>query len=321
MPYTDFEKTELLISEIQKHNVLWNKSHKKYKDRLIGAKAWAEVSKVTGITGNEAKKRWRNLRDQFKKELKKVKKPKSGSSQDGLEKYHGKWSYFMSMQFLKDIETPRKTSGTFSNDDDEDIEIGHSYEHKSDSNEEPEDEDDIDKKTTHSFEGMDSLLAQTDVQTQVIRNNSPINELNNSKTKTSGQKKNKKKEDEVSFEQQLLQLEKTKIEAFIDSSRNAVKDDEDMYFLKSIHPYFGNMTPLQKLRVRTQIQEVIMRELSVPSSQSMNNNLTYPYQSYPISVQPMQSSQPIPFQPIHHPMQALATEQSLPLHTDPPNYN
>lgn len=51
MPYTDFEKTELLISEIQKHNVLWNKSHKKYKDRLIGAKAWAEVSKVTGITG------------------------------------------------------------------------------------------------------------------------------------------------------------------------------------------------------------------------------------------------------------------------------
>jgi len=85
----------------------------------------------------------------------------------------------MSMQFLKDIETPRNTSGTFSNDDDEDIEIGHSYEHKSDSNEEPEDEEDVDKETTHSFEGMDSLLAQTDVQTQVIRNNTPINELKN----------------------------------------------------------------------------------------------------------------------------------------------
>lgn len=83
-----------------------------------------------------------------------------------------------------------------------------------------------------------------------------------------------KKKDEISFKQQLLQLEKTKIKAFIDSSRNAVKNDEDMYFLKSIHPYFGNMTPLQKLRVRTQIQEVIMRELSVPSSQPMNNNLT-----------------------------------------------
>jgi len=51
MTYTDFEKTELLISEVQKHNVLWNKKHKKYKDRLVGAKAWAEVSKATGITG------------------------------------------------------------------------------------------------------------------------------------------------------------------------------------------------------------------------------------------------------------------------------
>lgn len=94
-----------------------------------------------------------------------------------------------------------------------------------------------------------------------------------------------------------------------------------MYFLKSIHPYFGNMTPLQKLRVRTQIQEVIMRELSMPSSQPMNNNLTYPYQYNPIPVQPMQSSQPIPFQSIHHPMQSLATEQSLSLQTDPSNYN
>jgi len=228
----------------------------------------------------------------------------------------------MPMQFLKDIETPRNTSGTFSNDDDDDdIEVGRSYEHKSDSNGDTEDEEDIDKDTTHSIEGMDSLVPQNDAQTQMTRNNSPIAELNSSKSaKTSGQKKMKKKEDEISFEQQLLQLEKTKIEAFIDSSRNAVKDDEDMYFLKSIHPYFGNMTPLQKLRVRTQIQEVIMRELSVPSSQPMNNNLTYPYQ-YPIPVQPMQSSQPIPFQPIHHPMQSLATEQSLSLQTDPPNYN
>lgn len=120
----------------------------------------------------------------------------------------------------------------------------------------------------------------------------------------------------------ILQLEKTKIEAFIDSSKNAVKDDEDMYFLKSIHPYFGNMSPLQKLRIRTQIQEVIMRELSTPLSQPVNNNSTYPYQTCPIHVQPIQSSQPMPFQPIHHPMQSLVTEQTLSLQSDhPPNYN
>jgi len=48
MSYTDVEKTEMLISEIQKHTVLWNKKNKKYRDRLITGKAWAEVSEVTG---------------------------------------------------------------------------------------------------------------------------------------------------------------------------------------------------------------------------------------------------------------------------------
>lgn len=178
------------------------------------------------------------------------------------------------MQFLKDMETPKNLSGTFSNYDDEDIKFKHSYENKSDSNKEPEDEEYLYKETTHSFEGMDSLLPQTDAQTQLTKNNSHITELNISKTKTSGQKKIKKKDDEISFEQQLLQLVKAKVEAFIDSSRNIVKEDEDMYFLKSIHPYFGNMTPLQKLKVRTQIQEVITEELSASSSKPMNNNLT-----------------------------------------------
>lgn len=51
MSYIDFKKTELLISEIQKNNVLWNKKHKKYKDICVKTKAWAKVSKVTEITG------------------------------------------------------------------------------------------------------------------------------------------------------------------------------------------------------------------------------------------------------------------------------
>lgn len=140
------------------------------------------------------------------------------------------------------------------------------------------------------------------------------------------EKKKKKPQDEISFEQELLLLEKTKIEAFIDSSKNAIKDDEDMHFLKSIHPYFSSMTPLQKLRVRTQIQEVIMRELSTPQPISNTNNLTYPYQTYPIQVpvQSMQSSQPMSFQPIHRPMQSFVTEQPLQqLQSDDhsPNYN
>lgn len=144
--------------------------------------------------GNEAKKRWRNLRDQYKKELKKVKKPKSGSSQDGLEKYHGKWSYFVPMQFLKDVETPRNTSGMFSDDCDEDTELGHSDDQISDSNKDQQNEDNLDEETTYSFEVMDPLLPQTEAQTNLTQSvrNSPISESNNSTIKSSGQKKNEK---------------------------------------------------------------------------------------------------------------------------------
>ncbi|KAL5239146.1 hypothetical protein ACI65C_006556 [Semiaphis heraclei] len=137
---------------------------------------------------------------------KKVEKPKSGSSQDGLEKYYGKWSYFVSMQFLKDVETPRITL---------------------DSNEDDENEENLDKETPNNVEGMDSLIPQTESHTNLTQSarNSPISELNNSTN-------------------------------------------------KSVH------------------------------------------------VQPIQSSQPMPFQPIHHPMQSLATEQSLLLQPDhPSNYN
>lgn len=122
---------------------------------------------------------------------KKVEKPKSGSSQDGLEKYYGKWSYFVSIQFLKDVETPRITSGIFSDDYDEDTELWHSDEHKSDSNEDDENEENLDKETPNNVEGIDSLIPQTESQTNLTQSarNSPISELNNSTNKSGGQKK------------------------------------------------------------------------------------------------------------------------------------
>lgn len=38
---------ELLISEVQKRIVLWNKWDKKYRDRIIADKEWDEVAKMT----------------------------------------------------------------------------------------------------------------------------------------------------------------------------------------------------------------------------------------------------------------------------------
>lgn len=47
-------ENELLISEIQNHNVLWNKQHKKYKNKKLTSGAWSEISKRIGINSKKA---------------------------------------------------------------------------------------------------------------------------------------------------------------------------------------------------------------------------------------------------------------------------
>lgn len=59
------------------------------------------------------------------------------------------------------------------------------------------------------------------------------------------------------FEVQLLINEKEKL--------NVLKEpeDDDYNFIKLLTPYFTQMTPLQKMKVRSKIQQVVIDELSV----------------------------------------------------------
>lgn len=170
------------------------------------------------------------------------------------------------MLFLKDVEAPRNTSETFSGDNGEDLE--QSDIDKSDSNEDQEHKDNlIDIETTHILNNTVLPSVQVDIQpsTQSSTNlRFPVSTLREQKTK-------KKSQNKTNFEQQLLEQEKTKIGNFKNSLNNEVKDDDDMHFLKSIHPYFSSMTLLQKLRVRTQIHDVLMKEIFTPLS---NTNQT-----------------------------------------------
>lgn len=43
------QQTELLISEVQKKTVLWNKFDRKYRDRIIADKEWNIVAKRTNM--------------------------------------------------------------------------------------------------------------------------------------------------------------------------------------------------------------------------------------------------------------------------------
>lgn len=52
------------------------------------------------------------------REKKKIKKSRSGDSQDGAEVYLGKWCYYKSMLFLKDTTNPRISDGNISDEED-----------------------------------------------------------------------------------------------------------------------------------------------------------------------------------------------------------
>lgn len=79
------------------------------------------------------KKKWRSLRDTFLREKKKIKKSRSGDSQEGAELYLGKWSYYNLMTFLKDTTNPRISDGNISDEEDTFQECPGTYEdHDSD---------------------------------------------------------------------------------------------------------------------------------------------------------------------------------------------
>lgn len=74
------------------------------------------VTNKNWFTGKDVKQKWKNIRVTYLKEKKKVKKSRSGDSQDNAEVYKGKWVYYHLMHFLKDTTTPRTTEGNVSDE-------------------------------------------------------------------------------------------------------------------------------------------------------------------------------------------------------------
>lgn len=74
------------------------------------------VTNKNWFTGEDVKRKWKNIRDTYLKEKKKVKKSRSGDSQDNTEVYTGKWVYYHLLYFLKDTTSPRTTEGNVSDE-------------------------------------------------------------------------------------------------------------------------------------------------------------------------------------------------------------
>lgn len=186
------------------------------------------------FTEASVKTKWRNLRDQFNKEYKKIPKPRSGASADSAPVYPGKWSYFHAMLFLKDIVTPREAESNFSEDTEEP---------SANNEEEEETRDTEDLQDDHSTQLSDiqsqSLLAnEQPVQVQPMKP-TPVYVSPESVRPTKKIKKKKEQACPMSdFEAELLKNEQEKISLLKE------REDDDMYFFKSLLPFFKEMNPI-----------------------------------------------------------------------------
>lgn len=104
---------EKLINCVQNRRPLWDKQLKLYNNRDVAKNLWSEVATELGVDSEEAKKKWSNLRDQFRKEYYKVNKP--GRSGDGAGAiFTSKWAYYNSLVFLSNQIEPRPCHGNLS---------------------------------------------------------------------------------------------------------------------------------------------------------------------------------------------------------------
>lgn len=207
--------------------------------------------------GDTIKKKWRGLRDNFRKEFLKQGKPRSGDS--GGPKQTSKWAYFESMLFLKDIISNRGSSGNIPSVE------GCSSDDRCLNNEQYNEDEEIEEN--------ESLEKATKSQGDSVV----------SETLRQPFSKKSKRQDCM---ESMVQLEKEKIDILKRASR--CNDDPDYHFLMSLLPDLKKIKQDNKLKVRIKLQQVLLEEQerqqyepsscqSNPSSRtsSVSNDNTY----------------------------------------------
>ncbi|RVE55297.1 hypothetical protein evm_000195 [Chilo suppressalis] len=93
---------EKLIQEVKSRPVLWDKSQKRCHRNKI-AREWVKIGEILKKDPLDMKSKWRNVKDTFHREAKKMKiPPPEKRDQPIIEYYEGQWLHFENLLFLWD---------------------------------------------------------------------------------------------------------------------------------------------------------------------------------------------------------------------------
>ncbi|XP_071858701.1 uncharacterized protein isoform X1 [Bombus fervidus] len=237
---------ECLITEVQCRPILWQDNHKDYKNKSITDMIWEEVGKQCNCTGVVAKLKWKNLKDSYRKNIQKLPPLKSDSKATIPCKI--KWPYFEMMGFIKDYVAHTRGGSNLPDNSfisDDNIE------------EQPDEVSNDDAKDT-------SDLASTSNCTQEYSTSTPMQFLHpgfhsNSKFSQKSKYKYKKQRRDVDIE--FLKLEEQRLDLLKKDINNKSEENPDLQFFRSLLPFMESLSPIEKLEVRGEIQNVIINKL------------------------------------------------------------
>ncbi|XP_061391583.1 uncharacterized protein LOC133326992 [Musca vetustissima] len=115
-----------LIDELRTRPALWDTRNVTNKWRYSIPELWKEVSNVVGSDVEQCKRKWKNLRDAYRAEVRRaerrVERDKLMGEYDPNANYNSKWVYFEPMSFINDCKRPHYSSAvehenTSSNDE------------------------------------------------------------------------------------------------------------------------------------------------------------------------------------------------------------
>ena len=190
-----------------------------------------KVNTIFTVFAEEAAKtKWKGLRDNFRRELKKIDKPRSG---DGAPPHTPRWIHYKALEFLRDVMEPGKTSGN------------------------------IASPTICIEEPQDSEVTQLNVEQNEV--NSTFSEdatsevQDHSTTLRAPKRKRGRGKCNTSYQEELVRLEKQKLEWL---SKQEEEQNDDLNFFRSLVPHIKQLPPTRKLFLRSQFQNMVAAEMT-----------------------------------------------------------
>lgn len=175
------------------------------------------------------KKKWKQLRDTFRAELRKCPPNRSGDAgPDAVNEMCSQWSHFESMMFIKDQIKCRQSSGNLCRQKNNEVQdnIG-------------EDVNSVDIEVPQYEE-------ESDISTFEVQTSTPHHPPRNLKRRHNN------------IEGEMLNIEKKKLELLEQKTKNKIPaDDEDMAFFVSLLPHVKKMDPQTKLLCRMEMQKAV----------------------------------------------------------------